>query len=335
MEAMNRLFRSYSEYLRERYGVPVYRVAIDAGFSCPHRGPDRSRPGCLYCDGSGARAPYLEGAAGGPPSSTEDSLRQNIRRQIETAVGFLRRRYRAEQFLLYFQAFTNTYAPPPELARIYDFALACAPPGAPFRELIVSTRPDCIDAAKADMLSAYRERSLEVWVELGLQSASDATLRRIRRGHTVREFTEAYELLRSRGLKLAAHLIFGLPGEGLEEILNTVRYLAALEPDGVKIHNLHVPKASPLAEEYAGGELAVPCAPRHLEYVIRSLELLPPRTLIMRLTCDTPRDRLAAPLAFAPKARFYQELRRRMEELGSRQGRFWTPTGGASERSRI
>jgi len=316
MGGMAGLFYSHAEYLRARYGQTVYRVSVDAGFSCPNRGPDRGRPGCLYCDSEGARAPYL-----GPETGlgNETERLQSVRRQIEEAARFLRRRYGAESFLLYFQAFTNTYAPVGELRRLYDAALEMAP----FRELIVSTRPDCIDAAKAQLLASYRERGLEVWVELGLQSACDATLERIQRGHTVAQFLQAYRLLRERGIKLAVHLIFGLPGEGLEEILSTMGFTAGLEPDGVKIHNLHIPSASPLATEYLAGEITAPCAPRHLEYVVRALELLPPRTVILRLTCDTPAGRLAAPLGFWPKARFYQELRDRMRQERTWQGRLW------------
>jgi hypothetical protein len=247
-----------------------------------------------------------------------------VGRQIEAATRFLRRRYGAEAFLLYFQAFTNTFAPVEQLQRLYDSGLGRAP----FRELIVSTRPDCIDAAKADLLASYRGLGLEVWAELGLQSACDATLRRIRRGHTVEQFLQAYRLLRRRGVRLAVHLIFGLPGEGLRQILHTVRFVAALRPDGLKIHNLHIPASSPLAVEYRTGELAAPCAPRHLEYVVRALELLAPETVILRLTCDTPAGRLAAPLGFWPKARFYQAVRGEMQRRGTRQGRLWPGTKG-------
>jgi radical SAM superfamily enzyme len=140
----------------------------------------------------------------------------------------------------------------------------------------------------------------------------------------VEQFRQAYLLLRRRGLRLAVHLIFGLPGEGLKQILRTVRFVAALKPDGIKIHNLHIPAASPLAVEFRAGELAAPCAPRHLQYVVRALELLAPETVILRLTCDTPAGRLAAPLGFWPKARFYQAVRDEMRRRGTCQGRLWS-----------
>jgi radical SAM protein (TIGR01212 family) len=316
---MARGFRGYAEYLRSKYGASAYRVAVDAGFGCPNRGPDRRQPGCLYCDERGALAPYQEAVSpGGLPATMEARLAW-IRRQVERGTAFLRRRYGAEIFLLYLQAFSGTHAPPAELEAVYDYALACGE----FRELIVSTRPDCVDRERAELLAGYRRRGLEVWVELGLQSGCDATLTRIRRGHTVADFIRAFGLLRTAGVRLAVHLIFGLPGEELKQILETVRLVAGLEPEGVKIHNLHVPHESPLAAEHLAGELAVPCAARHLEYVVRALELLPPRTLILRLTCDTPRARLAAPRGFPPKAAFYREIRAALEARGSRQGRLW------------
>lgn len=297
-------FRSYARYLREKYGRTVYRVAVDAGFSCPNRGPDRSRPGCSYCDEQGARAPYLGDLA-------------DIGRQIHSAASFLRRRYGAESYLLYLQAFSNTFAPPDRLREIYDFCLRQAD----FRELVVSTRPDCVDGPVADLLASYTRRGIEVWVELGLQTAHDATLERVRRGHTVADFTRAWRLLRESGVRLAAHLIFGLPGEGLAEILESAAFIAALEPDGVKIHNLHIPRSSRMFEEYLAGELTVPAPGRHLDYVVRALEMLPPPTVVMRLTCDTPEDRLAAPRGFWPKGRFYEAVRRRMRDIPTWQGR--------------
>jgi radical SAM protein (TIGR01212 family) len=334
MPETRRLLNSYAAYLKDKYGATVYRVAVDAGFSCPNRGPDRRAPGCLYCDEHGARAPYLEGAEAAPAAAAEagsrGDWRRGLRLQVEGTLQFLRRRYGAELFLLYFQAFSNTYAPLPRLAEIYDFALSLAP----FRELLVSTRPDCVQRGVAALLASYRRRDREVWVELGLQSASDRTLRRVNRGHTVQQFEAAYRALKDRGLKVAVHLIFGLPGEGLSEILSTVRYLAALRPDGVKIHNLHVPKGSPLFQEYLAGELAVPCDRRHLLYTVRALELLPPSTLLMRLTCDTPAERLAAPRHFLPKASFYELLRQELRARGSWQGKaFLPPAGGQPDRA--
>lgn len=308
------IFRSYSHYLKQKYGEPVYRVSVDAGFSCPNRGKDRRAQGCLYCDERGSRAPYL-----GTDKVQSSNWQRSLRAQIDDARKFLEHRYAARKYILYFQAFSSTYAPVQRLKEIYDYGLDCAE----FEELVVSTRPDCIDERKADLLASYRERELDVWIELGLQSASDASLRRIERGHTVADFDRSYRLCKEREIKVAVHVIFGLPGEGLTEILNTVRYLATLQPDGIKIHNLHIPRGCPLFTEYLAGELTVPNDERHLEYTIRALELLPPETVIMRLTCDTPQQLLGAPLHFRPKPAYLSALRRALGTRGTWQGRLY------------
>ena len=318
-------FISYSAYLKERYGEPVYRVSIDAGFSCPHRGAGRNLPGCSYCDEHGSRAPYLDSHISMKPRVKAWQNERNgveIQTQVTRAIQFLRARYSAKLYILYFQAFSNTYAPLERLKKIYDFTLSLAP----FREMIVSTRPDCIDKGTASLLASYRDLGLDIWVELGLQSASNQTLKRINRGHTVEAFSKAYQLLKSTGLKLTVHLIFGLPGEGEVEILNTIRVVSHLMPDGIKIHNLHIPMGSPIFKEFSAGEISVPTQLRHLQYCIKALELLPPKTIIMRLTCDTPQSRLASPRAFCLKTYFYERLRHEMNRAGTWQGKRYRVT---------
>ena len=312
----SRLFYRYSRYLKDTYGSPAYRVAVDAGFSCPNRGPDRRSPGCTYCDEHGARAVYLEREHLG----TID--RDIIRRQVEGGIEFLGKRYGAEIFLLYLQAFSSTFAPAEILKPVFDYCLSLYD----FRELIVSTRPDCLTEEKADLLASYRSTDLDVWVELGLQSVHDGTLGRINRGHSAADFFEASEFLKKRGIKQMTHLIFGLPGEGRGDIMQTVRRTAALRPEGVKIHNLHVPVGAPMFREYRRGELAVPSAPRHLSYTVEALELFHPDTVIGRLTCDTPRHRLGAPKNFWKKPRLYREVENEMKRRKTWQGRLWRGT---------
>ncbi len=297
-------FRNYSRYLREKYGTSVYRVGVDGGFSCPNRGRNRKNPGCTYCDEDGSRAPYI---------GTE----VDIKKQVEGAIAFLKKRYKAKQYILYFQAFSSTFAPVSKLRKIYDYGLSLAP----FRELIVSTRPDCITEKKANLLASYQKLGIDVWVELGLQSASDKTLKLINRGHTVERFIEAYCLLRNYKIKLAIHLIFGLPGENEEDILNTVRFVAKLKPDGIKFHNLHIPYNTKIYEEFRRGEIAVLSDKRHIDYLIKSIELLPPETIIMRLTTDTLPSKLSSPKHFLNKATLYDAIRKKMISLNTWQGK--------------
>ncbi len=305
-------FRSYARYLRETYGAGTYRVAVDAGFSCPNRNGGRGSPGCVYCDGTGARAAYLLDR---PASGRFD--RDVLGEEIQRTLRFLKGRYGAERFILYFQAYTGTNAPVPVLREIYDFALSRGE----FRGLVVSTRPDCVDPGKGDLLASYQERGIDVWVELGLQSAHDDTLLRIRRGHTVRDFERAWLILKERGIRCAAHLIFGLPGEGLARILETIRFLNRLDPDGIKIHNLRIPMGTPLAAQYLAGEIVPPCGPRHVEYCVAALEALRAETVVMRLTCDIPASVDAAPASFWKKGRIYDTVRKAMILRNTWQGK--------------
>lgn len=298
------LFNSYSSYLKQKYGQPVYRIGVDAGFSCPNRGKDRQNPGCSYCDENGSRAPYL-------------GNEKDLKEQIEGTIPFLRKRYSAKVFILYFQAFSNTFAPVSELKRIYDYALSLGP----FRELIVATRPDCIDEKKAQLLSQYKSMGLDVWVELGLQSSHNGTLKLLNRGHTVEQFTNAYRILKRNNLKVTVHLIFGLPGENWKEIEETIHFTAAIKPDGLKIHNLNIPINTIMFNEFLMGEINAPVAERHIEYTIRALEMMPPETVIMRLTTDTRPERLINPRYFVKKSEFYSRIRTEMHRRNSYQGK--------------
>ncbi len=334
------MFLSYSTYLKNKYGKAAYRVSIDGGFSCPHRNSDGSG-GCSYCDELGAVAVYQrshEASMAHPPHAGNISSLSSSRlferglpveqrkkwiiRQIDDGMTFLKRRYGASLFLLYFQAFTGTYAPVAQLKELYDFALSRAS----FKELIVSTRPDCVSRSVADLLASYRTPVFDVWVELGLQSSHDKTLSRINRGHDRAAFEKAFSRLRDRGLKITVHLIFGLPGEGRKEIMETIDYIVSLKPEGIKIHNLHIPVGTALFTEYLMGELTVPSGYRHLAYVLEALERLPPEIIIHRLTCDTPPHRLGAPRTFFKKGSFLNMVKKEMKTGGLSQGERFLPS---------
>ncbi len=339
MEKEKRLFYSYSSYLKEKYGAPAYRVAVDAGFSCPNRNQDKTG-GCTYCDELGSTAVYQRGQEadlahnGDSPfpgqidslnmdlrcvSSNLESRKKRIKDQVATSIKFIERRYKTEYLLLYFQAFTNTYAPVKELKEIYDYSLSLAP----FKELIVSTRPDCISETNVKLLASYMKQGIDVWVELGLQSSNNNTLERINRGHSWEQFIKAYLLLKKYSVKTTVHLIFGLPGEDYNEIMSSVISLSKLKADGVKIHNLHIPIGTELFKEYLMGEITVPSGLRHLEYTIEAIERLPPDTIIHRLTCDTPSHRLGAPRTFFKKGSFYNLVTQTMKTRGAYQGRLY------------
>jgi len=297
-------FRSYKSYLQNKYGCSAYRIAVDGGFSCPNRKGDRRSEGCSYCDAWGSRSAII---------GEED---RSITEQIDHTLAVVRKRYKAEVFMLYFQAYSSTYQSVDQLKNMYDNALKQCD----FRELIVSTRPDCLDEEKVDLLASYRNERRDVWVELGLQSCHDQTLQRIRRGHDYACFQHAFELCRSRGLKLAVHLIFGLPGEDKAHIMESVEKVAALKPEGIKFHNLHIPSGSPLFREYKKGELSFPGNRRHLNYLADAVERIPEDTVVMRISTDTPGLRHEIPGYFINKSQFAQELNEILLNRKSRQG---------------
>lgn len=287
-------------YYTGRWGEPVGRVGVDGGFSCPNRGPDRGQPGCSFCSEAGNRPPYQAGADG-------------LAGQVLQGKAFLSERYGFRRFSLYFQSFSSTWAPVPVLRRIYDEGLACGD----FVELTVGTRPDCVPDPVADLLASYQQQDREVWVELGLQSSRDETLARIRRGHGVGAFHHAAARLRRRSVLFTAHVMFGLPGEGVPEFLDTVRYALDQGASGLKFHDLLLVPGTALAEEGQG----VP-PPRvdqevYLEAVASALSFVPASTVVWRVCSDPEDRRLGAGPQKWSKNRFLGRLK---DEVVKRRG---------------
>lgn len=243
--------------------------------------------------------------------------------QIERNLKVLKSRYDARIFMLYFQAYSSTWAPVDQLKKLYDDSLSR---GA-FRELIVSTRPDCLNEETCRLLSSYIREDFDVWVELGLQSAHDETLKRINRGHNRMQFEEAFHRLRAHGLKIAVHLIFGLPGETRQMMNESVAYLAGLKPEGVKFHNLHIPSHTPMFSELCAGEMAIPSSAGHVRYLADAIERIPPETIVMRLTTDTPHQRHSVPGAMLDKTIIYNRVRQELLKRGTKQGVFFKLIG--------
>ena len=317
-------WNNYREYLLNKYGTSLYRVGVDGGFSCPNRTKER-QGGCTFCDGTGSIAVYQrtsESAFRHDSSfdegvSEEVLLRfQSIENQIKKGLEFIHRRYKAKLAALYFQSWTNTYDTADNLKHIYDMALSCGD----FSEFIVSTRPDCVEDDVADLLAEYITKDREVWVELGLQSASDETLRRINRGHTLSDYIKCMERLHKRGIKVCTHVILGLPGEEREDFIETAKVLNEVGSEGVKIHNLHIPGGTKMAEEYLEGEITSWSTERYMNEVEYFLRLLNPNMIIERLVCETPSHRLMAPRHFMDKSLFLRTLNDKMEKDNTRQG---------------
>lgn len=241
---------------------------------------------------------------------------------MSRGLSFTRRRYGASLFFLYFQAYSSTWAPVETLRASYDAAFAALEAEAPgsARGLVVSTRPDCVNGDTASLLEEYASRGLEVWVELGLQSGNDATLERIHRGHTVADFVAARRILKRPGLRVAAHLILGLPGEDGEAALAGPRLVAELGLDGVKFHDLHVPRSSALAEDYLSGGLSLLSEEGYVGLLADSIELLPPSMEVIRLCTETDQAERLAPQRNFDKNVLAALLETELAGRGARQG---------------
>ncbi len=329
-------YRSYSSSLMERHGHKVFRVGIDAGFSCPNRCKSPDGLGCTYCDSMGARAAYLRTSESGFTHASSfrkdiDSISQisdessnyhftidkeDIKNQVERGMSFIRRRYKTDHFSAYLQSFSNTFAPVESLKELYDFILSLND----WEELIISTRPDCLDKARLDLVSSYAKDGLEVCIELGLQSGDDRLLKAMNRGHDVSCFIRSAKAVKERGISLCVHVLTGYPGEGKAELDRTIGVLREVHPDSLKIHNLNVVAGTRLYEDFLGGEVTAPSMTRHIERTIYILRRIPSDIVIERLMCETPSHRLASPRLFPDKNRFLRTLEAEMTERGVSQG---------------
>ncbi len=270
-------YRDFKSYLRERFGATVFKLPIDAGFTCPNRDGTVGTGGCIYCDGRGSRLRQ----AGPLPTVAE---------QVRAGMAHYREKRGATAFIPYFQTFTNSHAPIDKLKRLYEEALA-------FPDMVglsVGTRPDALPDEVIGLLASYLP-AREVWVELGVQTLRDETLQRINRCHTADASRQAIRRAAAAGLKVCAHLILGLPGETVEDIRRTARELAALPIAGVKLHGLLVLDGTPLAAEYRQGKLTLPTMEQYALLAVDVLGLLPPDVVVQRLTADGYRDILLAP----------------------------------------
>ena len=260
-----------------RFGYRVYKLQIDAGFTCPNRDGTVSRGGCTYCDGRGSRLRQI-----GPLPSVAE--------QIRRSKEYYKKNRNAGKFIAYFQTFTNTYAPVEQLKKLYDEALA----EEDIIGLSVGTRPDCIPDGIIDLFQDYA-RKRHVWLELGLQSIHDRTLRLINRGHSAAAFLDAVHRLSGSNIHICTHIIVGLPGETREDILETASVIATLPIHGIKIHSLLALRGTVVGDLYEKGEITMFGRDDYVRTVSDILEILPPEMVIQRLTADGYRDIFLGP----------------------------------------
>ena len=271
----NKRYFTFSDYLYSLYGRKVYKLTLDAGFSCPNRDGTISSGGCIFCDESGS-------------FSMAHSSRLSVMEQVKTAIENLPKRFKAELFLAYFQAFSNTYASVEDLQKVYDEAFC----DSRVVGISIGTRPACVDKERLDLIAGYKNP----WLELGLQSANDNTLELINRGHDFKTFEGAYKLAKARGIKVCVHIILGLPNETPKDMLKTARILSKLGIDGIKIHALTVLENSPLAKIHSKSPIKLLSEDEYCNLVCDIIEILPPETTVHRVGGSGLSSTLIAPL---------------------------------------
>ncbi|MDY6950889.1 MAG: TIGR01212 family radical SAM protein [Thermodesulfobacteriota bacterium] len=295
-------YNDLGSYLKKRFGCRVQKITIDAGFSCPNRDGALSSAGCIYCDSKG--------------SGTGAACRgESICDQIQRGKTRLATRYKAKKFIAYFQAFTNTYAPCDTLRRRYDEALT----DPDMVGLAIGTRPDCVDEEKLALIESYGTTHM-VWVEYGLQSMHNGTLRKIHRGHTYEDFVHAVRMTQGRDIMICAHVILGLPGESKEDVLETARAITDLGLEGVKIHSLYVLRDTPLARICQRTGFKPLDQHTYVDWVVAFLEHLSPHIIVQRLTGDPCAGDLVAPAWALRKQQTLSLIQQGLGKKGSCQG---------------
>ncbi len=296
----NKRYQTYEYYTKKKYGGRVAKIPLDAGLSCPNID---AGAGCIYCSGRG--------------SGDTIPMGLSLRKQYDAGREAISKKWPADRCIAYLQAHTNTYAPVSVLRAIYEeiltFSNLCG--------ISIATRADCLGEDVCELLREISEK-IDLTVELGLQSSSDVTARRISRGHTMADFEDGYARLRRLvpRAEVCFHIIFGLPDESDEDMLRTVRDVARLRPEQVKIHLLHVIKHTPLADEYLAEKYAPLERERYISLVCESLCLLPPESVICRLTGDGIADDLLAPEYSRRKIAILNDIDKKMFSDGVIQG---------------
>ena len=270
-------YNAFNRELRDAFGTRVYKVGLRLDFTCPNRDGKVAVGGCIYCNNA---------------SHTPDGYRPrtSVTEQLRQGVIAVHRRHRAERFIAHFQSYSNTYESVEKLESLYLEALSF--PGVV--GLSISTRPDCLPSEVLDLLTELSRRTY-LWLELGLESVHDRSLNWANRGHGIREFADAVERCKIRGIRICTHLIFGFPDENREDMLAGANILNGLGIDGIKLHNLHVIKNTALERIYKAQPFALLTRHQYAELVVDFLELLSPEIVIHRLTGETYRALTIAP----------------------------------------
>jgi radical SAM protein (TIGR01212 family) len=288
-------YLSFGQYMQQKHGERVHKLSINASFTCPNRDGTKGIGGCTFCNISSFS----------PNAKAPDS----IETQIAQGKAVIVRRTGAKKYLAYFQAYTNTYDDAAKLKLLYDRALAVED----VIGLSIGTRPDCVPDEVLDLLVSYQNQGYDIWLELGLQSAFDASLARVNRGHGWAEYEDACSRARHRGLKVCTHLIVGLPGEATSDSFASLDRVLNLGTDGIKFHPLHIVKGTQLAREWKRGEYQPVALDEYIKTVVKLVRMLPKNVVVHRLIGTASEDILLAPAWCSKKWSVLNEISRQLK----------------------
>ncbi len=302
---LDRPYYSLDAYCKNRYGSKVYKIALDAGLTCPNRDGKLGSRGCIFC------------SAGGSGDFAVKPM-DSVAEQLKAGQEMFGKKKTGNQFIAYFQAYTNTYGKIEYLAEIYEEALKQPQ----IVGISIATRPDCLPEEVLDLLVTLKNKypTKDIWVELGLQTIHEATAAYIRRGYKLEVFDAAVANLKARNIPVIVHIILGLPGENTEMVLKTIQYLNQLSIFGIKLQLLHVLKETDLADDYLAGKFETLSKEDYMSLLITCLKHLSPDIVIHRLTGDGPKDLLIAPTWSLYKRDFFNTLHRHLKQTQEYQG---------------
>lgn len=290
-------------FLRQKFGEKVFKISLDAGFSCPNRDGTISTGGCIFCSPRGS-------------GDFAGNRRFCISKQFEDIKEVMKNKWKSGKYIAYFQAYTNTYGNIEDIRKKYYEAINQKSVVA----IAIATRPDCLSEEVLDLIEEISKK-IYVWVELGLQTSNENTALIINRGYKLKVFEEGLNKLRSRNIDVVVHTIFGLPSEEKEHMLDTIKYLSTKDIQGIKFHLLHLMKNTPLEELYNKGELKFLEQEEYINIVCEALTLLPPNIVIHRLTGDSPRDLLIGPMWSLKKWEVLNAIDRNLKTNNLYQGK--------------
>lgn len=298
-------FHTWNYEMKEQFGEKVFKVTLDAGFTCPNRDGSIAKGGCTFCSARGS-------------GDFAGSRRDDLVTQFNKIRDRQHLKWPNAKYIGYFQAYTNTYAPVEELREYYEVILQ--QPGVV--GLSIATRPDCLPDDVIDYLAELNERTY-LWLEMGLQTIHESTSELINRAHDTACYEDAVRRLRARGIRVCTHIIYGLPQETHEMMMDTLRAVSRMDVQGIKIHLLHLMRKTPMVKQYEAGLLQFLEKDEYIQLIVDSLEQMPPDMIVHRLTGDAPRDLIIGPMWSMNKWDVLNSIDKELVRRDTWQGKLW------------